>query len=288
MPDELKPTTLQAREIGELTSSTDSRDYLYAAARQQRQQYDDYELIIDIDAHLQEGRFWPEILQFVENDVLRQLAIAGRAKGRGSLVPSVAVGFQDMGGRVTRYPMRGSEKTEEKGALRDIQLGTDNHIDRIDVHYHAMNAPYKDAISHIGGVIRTPDWSRQAALDFSNRQGIGTGILSLAVPGAHFGDDAKARETVAAFEGIVTSTDARVLVGRGGSGSMPSSHAANWFAATMGTGILALVALRLGAKTAKGTAASAADTAIAAAWVAITSLRESIRSATSWPAPRGC
>ncbi len=66
--------------------------------------------------------------------------------------------------------------------------------DRIDVHYHAMNKPYKEAISHIGGIIRTPDWSRQMALEFSKRQGIGTGILSLAVPGAHFGDDAKARD----------------------------------------------------------------------------------------------
>ncbi len=66
--------------------------------------------------------------------------------------------------------------------------------DRIDVHYHAMNKPFKDAISHIGGVIRTPEWSRQAALEFSERQGIGSGILSLAVPGAHFGDDAKARD----------------------------------------------------------------------------------------------
>ena len=65
---------------------------------------------------------------------------------------------------------------------------------RIDVHYHAMNKPYKDAISHIGGIVRTPDWSRQMALEFSERQGIGTGILSLAVPGAHFGDDSKARD----------------------------------------------------------------------------------------------
>lgn len=64
----------------------------------------------------------------------------------------------------------------------------------IDVHYHAMNEPYRKALADIGGIIRTPEWSRQKALDFSARQDIGTGILSLAVPGAHFGDDARARD----------------------------------------------------------------------------------------------
>jgi len=64
----------------------------------------------------------------------------------------------------------------------------------IDVHYHAMNEPFRQALAHIGGIIRTPEWSRQTALDFSDRQGIDTGILSLGIPGAHFGDDVKARD----------------------------------------------------------------------------------------------
>jgi hypothetical protein len=47
----------------------------------------------------------------MENDVLKQLALSGRTKNRQGLMPS-QVGYQDMGGRVTRYPMRYSEKTE--------------------------------------------------------------------------------------------------------------------------------------------------------------------------------
>ena len=43
----------------------------------------------------------------------------------------------------------------------------------IDVHYHAMNEPYREALSHIGGIIRTPKWSRQEALEFSERREIG-------------------------------------------------------------------------------------------------------------------
>src|SRR5262249_17372765 len=78
-----------------------------------------------------------DILPFIENDVIRQLAIAGRAKGRGSLVPSMAIGFQDMGGRITRYPLRSSEKTD-KGKLRDVQLGH-RWMDAMSVDYSCLS-----------------------------------------------------------------------------------------------------------------------------------------------------
>src|SRR5438270_4729923 len=82
---------------------------LLAHARKQAQQrkLDDV-LIVDVDAHHYENESFDEFLPFMENDVLRQLTLAGRAKGRGNIVPSAAVGFQDMGGRITRYPLRSS------------------------------------------------------------------------------------------------------------------------------------------------------------------------------------
>src|SRR5262245_12563981 len=87
-----------------------SRLLAHARKQAQQRQLDDV-LIVDVDAHHYENESLDEFLPFMENDVLRQLVLAGRAKGRGSVVPNVAVGFQDMGGRITRYPMRGSEKT---------------------------------------------------------------------------------------------------------------------------------------------------------------------------------
>ncbi len=72
----------------------------------------------------------------MENDVLRQLALAGRAKGRGSVIPNMAVGFQDMGGRITRYPMRSSEKTAH-GKLRDVELGH-RWMDAMSVDYSCL------------------------------------------------------------------------------------------------------------------------------------------------------
>jgi predicted TIM-barrel fold metal-dependent hydrolase len=102
-----------------------------AAARN----FDDM-LIVDVDAHHYENECMDDILPFIENDVIRQLALASRAKGRGSLVPSMAIGFQDMGGRITRYPLRSSEKTE-KGKIRDVQLGH-RWMDAMSVDYSCL------------------------------------------------------------------------------------------------------------------------------------------------------
>jgi uncharacterized protein len=110
---------------------------LLAHARKQAQQrkLDDV-LIVDVDAHHYESECIDEFLPFMENDVLKQLTLAGRSKGRGSVIPSIAVGFQDMGGRITRYPMRSSEKTAG-GKLRDVQLGH-RWMDAMSVDYSCL------------------------------------------------------------------------------------------------------------------------------------------------------
>src|SRR5215471_21265215 len=110
---------------------------LLAHARKQAQQrrLDDV-LIVDVDSHHYENEGLDEFLPFMENDVLRQLTLAGRSKGRGSVVPNLAVGFQDMGGRITRYPMRSSEKTSG-GTLRDVELGR-RWMDAMSVDYACL------------------------------------------------------------------------------------------------------------------------------------------------------
>ena len=110
---------------------------LLAHARQQAHQrkLDDM-LIVDVDAHHYENEHMKDILPFMENDVLRQLAWAqGMKGGRGTLVPS-QIGYQDMGGRVTRYPLRSSEQTAE-GQHRDVQLGN-RWMDAIGVDYSCL------------------------------------------------------------------------------------------------------------------------------------------------------
>jgi predicted TIM-barrel fold metal-dependent hydrolase len=110
---------------------------LLAHARKQavQRKYDDM-LIVDCDAHHYENENYDQILPFMENDVLRQLSIGGRAMGRRGLVPSQAGFTQDMGGRVTRYPLRGSEKTDP-GRIRDVQLG-ERWMDAMGVDYSCL------------------------------------------------------------------------------------------------------------------------------------------------------
>ncbi len=103
MPDEQKPVSAgQVRELAEITVTTDSRDYLFAAAKQAQKQYDDYELIVDIDAHLQETRFWPEIIPFMDNDVLRETALQQLKGGIANplLNSQPGMNFQAMEGRI--------------------------------------------------------------------------------------------------------------------------------------------------------------------------------------------
>src|SRR5712672_3661642 len=111
---------------------------LLAHARKQavRRKLDDM-LIVDVDAHHYENENFREFLPYMENDVLRQLSLASLGKGgRGGVMMS-NVGYQDMGGRVTRYPMRASEKTEESGHHRDVQLGH-RWMDAMSVDYSCL------------------------------------------------------------------------------------------------------------------------------------------------------
>ena len=110
---------------------------LLAHARKQAddRKFDDM-LIVDVDAHHYETESQRDFLPYIENDVLRQLVMASLSKGRGSVIPQTQVGFQDMGGRITRYPLRHSEKTDPK-QNRDVQLGH-RWMDALSVDYACL------------------------------------------------------------------------------------------------------------------------------------------------------
>ena len=107
------------------------------ATQQAHQRKFDEMMIVDVDAHHYENEHIREILPFMENDVLRQLSFAQTMKGgRGNLMP-VQVGYQDMGGRVTRYPLRTTEKTDQTGPQRDVALGH-RWMDAMSVDYSCL------------------------------------------------------------------------------------------------------------------------------------------------------
>ena len=112
---------------------------LLAHARKQavQRKLDDM-LIVDVDAHHYENEHFGDILPFMENEVFKQLSQSTRTstRSRGTFTPQT-IGYQDMGGRVTRYPMRGTEKTGDKGHMRDIELGH-RWMDAMSVDYSCL------------------------------------------------------------------------------------------------------------------------------------------------------
>ena len=100
----------------------DSGKMLAHAARQAKQRGYDKFPIVDVDSHHYELESFNEILEYMPDPVMKQLAQmanAGNSKGVG-VMPG-GVGYQDMGGRVTRYPLRRIEKPEP-GVHRDVSL----------------------------------------------------------------------------------------------------------------------------------------------------------------------
>jgi predicted TIM-barrel fold metal-dependent hydrolase len=102
----------------------DTSKLLVHAARQAKERrYGDF-TIVDVDSHHYETESFAEIIQYIEDPVIRQLAQSASQSGqRGVGMLPGGVGYQDMGGRVTRYPLRRLEKAGGE-AHRDVTLTT--------------------------------------------------------------------------------------------------------------------------------------------------------------------
>jgi hypothetical protein len=100
----------------------DSGKMLAHAARQAKQRKYDQFPIVDVDSHHYELESFNEILEYMPDPVMKQLAqMANSGNSKGVGVMPGGVGYQDMGGRVTRYPLRRIEKPEP-GMHRDVSL----------------------------------------------------------------------------------------------------------------------------------------------------------------------
>jgi uncharacterized protein len=91
----------QLTELGEITIKTDTRDILSHAAIQS-ETLDDY-FLVDMDAHVTETQFWPEIISRIDNDVIRQMgeAIASRPGTSTALLNQMpGIMFQNVYGRI--------------------------------------------------------------------------------------------------------------------------------------------------------------------------------------------
>jgi predicted TIM-barrel fold metal-dependent hydrolase len=119
-----------------LSNEFSTSQYLEHAAQQARERnYQDF-LIVDVDSHHYESESYAEVFQYIESPVIRRAAMesAGRA-GRSSMMNS-QVGYQDIGGRITRHTLRKYEKVSG-GQHRDIVL-TKRWMDAMGVDYACL------------------------------------------------------------------------------------------------------------------------------------------------------
>jgi hypothetical protein len=78
--------------------------------------------IVDVDSHHYESESLGEILEYMDDPIVQQLAMSANQTGmRQTGVFKGDVGYQDMGGRVMRYALRKIEKTEGP-QHRDVTL----------------------------------------------------------------------------------------------------------------------------------------------------------------------
>jgi predicted TIM-barrel fold metal-dependent hydrolase len=74
----LERLSQQFKELQEITMQTDTRDILAHATRQS-ESHENY-FLVDMDAHVTETSFWPEILALIDNEVIRQMGEANASR----------------------------------------------------------------------------------------------------------------------------------------------------------------------------------------------------------------
>ena len=114
----------------------DTSKLLAHAAQQARERkFSDF-LIVDIDSHHYESDHVGEIYPYIEDPVIRQTA-QSFAKTLGRPMFPQRGNDQDMGGRITRAPLRRLEKSPHKGAKHDAAL-TLRWMDAMGVDYTCL------------------------------------------------------------------------------------------------------------------------------------------------------
>jgi len=88
-----------------------SGSLIKATEQAHKRNYKDF-LIVDVDSHHYESESYNEIFKYIENPVIRRQALESASRGGRSSMLGGSVGYQDIGGRITRHWLRKHEKTE--------------------------------------------------------------------------------------------------------------------------------------------------------------------------------
>jgi predicted TIM-barrel fold metal-dependent hydrolase len=110
--------------------------YLEHASEQARKRnYNDF-LIVDVDAHHYENESYKDVFSYIDSPVIRRAAMESTKRGGRSSMLNSQVGYQDLGGRITRHDLRRHEKTPPD-THRDIAM-TRAWMDAMGVDYACL------------------------------------------------------------------------------------------------------------------------------------------------------
>lgn len=94
-------------------------------------------LIVDVDCHHYETDNFEHVLSYVEDPTFRQVALNTIKTKSVSAILYDQPGYQDIGGRVTRYFGRKTEKMDAKGPARDVEQAF-RWMDALSVDYACL------------------------------------------------------------------------------------------------------------------------------------------------------
>ena len=129
---EMPPNEVRKLTFDEFTTT----QFLQHAAQQAHDRnYQDF-LIVDVDGHHYESESYKEVFQYIESPVIRRAAMESTKRGGRSGMLNSQVGYQDIGGRITRHELRKHEKTPS-GTHRDITM-TKRWMDAMGIDYACL------------------------------------------------------------------------------------------------------------------------------------------------------
>ena len=144
--DEQRTCTWTSRSANDRRMQVDEFDsgkMLAHAARQAKQRGYDKFPIVDVDSHHYELESFNEILEYMTDPVMKQLAqMANSGNSKGVGVMPGGVGYQDMGGRVIALS---AAPDREAGARRAPRRLADAALDGRDGRRHRGAVPLADA-----------------------------------------------------------------------------------------------------------------------------------------------
>src|SRR5205085_7989656 len=83
-----------------------TREHLAHASQQARERnYQDF-LIVDVDAHHYESESYKDVFEYIESPVIRRQAMESAKRGGRASMLGGQIGYQDIGGRLTRPELR--------------------------------------------------------------------------------------------------------------------------------------------------------------------------------------